>query len=90
MKDRLQAELRSRLAAHLPAFRVECKFASNQMIEVFLWSPQTREAMRITGISSRSLIGPGALDAVVEQLLYEILTATHAELVQRPPPNELE
>ncbi|MCY1504607.1 hypothetical protein D9M68_387840 [compost metagenome] len=88
MKDRLQAELRLRLATQLPDFRVECRYASNQMIEVFLWSPNTREAMRITGISWRSLIGPGALEVVVEQLLYEILTATHAESVQRPPPDE--
>ncbi|MCY1545532.1 hypothetical protein D9M68_814790 [compost metagenome] len=90
MKERLQAKLRSQLATHLPGFEVECRYASNQMIEVFLWSPKTREAMRITGISSRSLIGPGAFDAVVEQLLYEILTATHAESVQRPLPNEPE
>ncbi|MCY1378839.1 hypothetical protein D9M69_665050 [compost metagenome] len=90
MKNRLQAELRSQLAVHLPGFDVRCEYAPNQMIEVFLWSPKTREAMRITGIPSRSLIGPGALDAVVEQLLFEILTLAHSKSVQRPQPNEPE
>ncbi|MCY1358131.1 hypothetical protein D9M68_774570 [compost metagenome] len=89
MKDRLQTKLRSLLASQLPGFKVECRYASKQMIEVFLWSPTTREGMRITGIPSRSLIGSGALDAVVEKLLFEILTATQAQSVQRPLPDEL-
>lgn len=69
MKDRLQKRLQSLLAAYLPGARVECRYASNHTIDVFVLLPKTKAGMRTTGVPLRSLIGPGALDVVAEELL---------------------
>ena len=84
MKDRLQALL----ATHLPGFRAECRYSSNHRIDVYLMAPKTKEGMRITGVSLRSLIGPGALEVVAEELLFEILAMARAKATLRTPPDE--
>jgi hypothetical protein len=63
---------------------VECKFSSNHRIDIFLFAPATKEAMRITGVTVQSLLGAGALDEVVEQLLFEILHVTQVKTERRP------
>lgn len=87
MKDRLQAQLQAQVSAHLPGFRVECKYTSHHRIDILLFAPKTKEAMRITGITVQSLLGAGALDEVVEQLLFEILNATQIKAERRPRAN---
>ena len=88
MKDRLQAHLQALVATHLPGFRVECRYSSNQRIDVYLMAPKTKESMRIAGLSLRSLIDPGTLEIVAEELLFEILAVARPVTTQRTPPDD--
>lgn len=74
MKQRLQRRLQSQVQAVLPGFTVKCEFSSERIINIYLNNPKTAEAMRITGVTLDSIIGPGALDETVDQLMFEIMT----------------
>ncbi len=72
MKQRLQQRLQMQMAETLPGFLVKCEFSGKHVIDVYLQNGKTREAARITGVNMADLLGPGALDATVDQLLFEI------------------
>ena len=90
MKYRLQAKLQSQVAAVLPGYHVKCEFSSHNVIDVSLVEPVTREAMRISGVTMQSLLGPGALDEVVDQLVFEIVTVARTEANRKLPDQEPE
>jgi hypothetical protein len=73
MKQRLQQQLQCQVAEALPGYVVKCEFAADHGIDVFLKNSTTHEAVRISGVRLHSLLGPGALDRVVDQLMFEIL-----------------
>ncbi|GLZ86329.1 hypothetical protein Pres01_23800 [Metapseudomonas resinovorans] len=72
MKQRLQQRLQTQISETLPGFMVQCEFTGKHLIDVYLRNEKTREAARITGVNTADLTGPGALDATVDQLLFEI------------------
>ncbi|MCY1278375.1 hypothetical protein D9M68_318550 [compost metagenome] len=73
MKQRLQTQLQSRVADALPGYVVKCEFSADHFIDVEMRNPATHEVVRITGVELNSLLGPGALERVVDQLMFEIL-----------------
>lgn len=79
MKQRLQKQLQSQVGAALPGYLVVCEFSTGHAIDIYLMKPRTRESMRITGVSMQELLGPGALEQVVDQLMFEILTVAANE-----------
>ncbi len=72
MKRLLQQRLQAQVDSLLPGFEVLCEFGLGQVIEVRLRRSSSRESIRITGIRMAELRGTGALDLMVEQLLFEI------------------
>lgn len=90
MKYRLQDKLQSQVAAVLPGYQVKCEFSSHNVIDVSLIEPATREAIRISGVTMQSLLGPGALDEVVDQLVYEIVFVARTEANCKLPGKEPE
>lgn len=90
MKYRLQDKLQSQVAAVLPGYQVKCEFSSHNVIDVSLIEPATREAIRISGVTMQSLLGPGALDEVVDQLVYEIVFVARTEANCKLPGKESE
>lgn len=79
MKQRLQEQLQSKVAGALPGYVVRCEFYSGHAIDVFLKNPATDEAIRITGVRLYSLLGPGAFERVVDELMFEILAIAEKE-----------
>ncbi|MNQ66673.1 hypothetical protein D3C85_811680 [compost metagenome] len=78
MRQRLQQQLQSKVADALPGFVVRCVFASHE-IDVVLKNPATHESIRITGVRLHSLLGPGALEKVVDELMFEIVAIAAQE-----------
>ena len=73
MRQRLQQRLQRQVSRTLPGFVVRCEFSSTHVIDIFINNHATHEAMWITGVKLGSLLGPGALDALVDQLMFEIM-----------------
>ncbi|MCY1281494.1 hypothetical protein D9M68_337390 [compost metagenome] len=88
MKQRLQQQLQSRIADALPGYVVKCEFSADHFIDVVLKNPATHEMVRISGVRLNSLLGPGALETVVDQLMFEILAIATPGLDRTPPDQE--
>ncbi|MCY1548827.1 hypothetical protein D9M68_849610 [compost metagenome] len=85
MKKRLQQQLQSQVADVLPGYVVRCEFSADHFIDVELRNSATHEVVRITGLKLNSLLGPGSLDKVVDQLMFEILAITSPVSRSTPP-----
>ncbi|MCY1307437.1 hypothetical protein D3C80_1597040 [compost metagenome] len=83
MKRRLQQRLQAEVSEVLPGFVVACEFATDRSIDISLSNQETHEALRITGVQLGALLGPGAFDAMVDQLMFEILAVTGADRIAR-------
>jgi hypothetical protein len=73
MWQRLQAQLQSEVTKVLPGFVVSCECTSAHVIDICIRNHATHESIRITGVTLESLLGPRALNAMVEQLMFEIV-----------------
>lgn len=72
MKRLLQKRLQAQVDSVLPGFAVSCEFSEAHVIEIRLLRGRSNEGIRITGVRVSELMGPGALDSTIEQLVFEI------------------
>ncbi len=90
MRQRLQQRLQAQVSEVLPGFVVRCEFSSTHVIDIFVNNHATHEAIRITGVKLGSLRGSGALDALVDQLVFEIMAIANHGLDRIQPDLEQE
>ncbi|BAN48318.1 hypothetical protein [Metapseudomonas resinovorans] len=83
MKRRLQQRLQAEVSEALPGFVVTCEFATDRSIDISLSNQATHEALRITGVQLGALLGPGAFDEMVDQLMFEIRAVTGADRIEK-------
>ncbi|MCY1423688.1 hypothetical protein D9M71_394100 [compost metagenome] len=75
MKHRLETRLQTRLSAFLPGYIVKCSIGPDGTVGVAVDCPASGESWLITGITMQSLVGRGALESAVDQMLVEISVA---------------
>jgi hypothetical protein len=75
MKHRLETRLQTRLSAFLPGHIVKCSIGPDGTVGVAVDCPASGESWLITGITMQSLMGRGALESAVDQILVEISVA---------------
>ncbi|MNQ49380.1 hypothetical protein D3C85_632900 [compost metagenome] len=75
MKHRLETRLQTRLSAFLPGHIVKCSIGPDGTVGVAVDCPASGESWLITGITMQSLVGRGALESAVDQMLVEISVA---------------